>query len=58
LQPDPRAALERAANLHPLKRIGTPRDIAEAALFLASGAASFITGATLVVDGGLTIVGQ
>ncbi len=58
LQPDPQAALERAANLHPLKRIGTPRDIAEAALFLASDAASFITGATLVVDGGLTIVGQ
>lgn len=43
---------------HPLGRIGTPRDIAEAALFLASDAASFITGATLVVDGGMTIHGH
>lgn len=36
----------------PLKRIGTPEDIARAALYLASEAASFVTGTTLVVDGG------
>jgi len=36
----------------PLGRIGTPADVANAALFLASGEAAFITGATLVVDGG------
>lgn len=36
----------------PLGRIGTPQEIAQAALFLASEAATFITGTTLVVDGG------
>jgi NAD(P)-dependent dehydrogenase (short-subunit alcohol dehydrogenase family) len=36
----------------PLRRIGTPDDIARAALYLASDAASFVTGAVLVVDGG------
>jgi len=36
----------------PLRRIGTPEDIAQAALYLASDAAAFVTGATLVVDGG------
>lgn len=38
---------------HPLGRVGTPEEIAEAALFLASRRASFITGADLRVDGGL-----
>jgi NAD(P)-dependent dehydrogenase (short-subunit alcohol dehydrogenase family) len=36
----------------PLGRIGTPEDIARAALFLAGDASSFVTGTTLVVDGG------
>ncbi|RSN76910.1 SDR family NAD(P)-dependent oxidoreductase [Candidatus Methanodesulfokora washburnensis] len=43
--------LKDASN-RPLARIGRPEDIANAVLFLASGMASWITGATLVVDGG------
>jgi NAD(P)-dependent dehydrogenase (short-subunit alcohol dehydrogenase family) len=43
--------LEEAAQ-RPLRRIGRPEDIAQAALYLASDAASFITGTALVVDGG------
>ncbi len=44
-----RMALEKRV---PLKRLGTPQDIAAAMVFLASDAASYITGQTLVVDGG------
>jgi 2,5-dichloro-2,5-cyclohexadiene-1,4-diol dehydrogenase 1 len=39
---------------HPIGRIGEPHEIAEAAAFLLSDAASFITGACLLVDGGFT----
>ena len=39
----------------PLGELGTPEDIAHAMLFLASGAASYITGQTIVVDGGSTL---
>jgi len=43
---------ERIAALIPLRRLGVPDDIATAALFLASDAASWVTGQTFVVDGG------
>ncbi len=46
---------ERSGNANPIGRSGLPRDIAEAALFLASDAAGFITGTHITVDGGLTI---
>ena len=36
----------------PLGRLGTPRDVAHAVLFLASDEAAYITGTTIVVDGG------
>ncbi len=39
----------------PLGRLGTPRDVANAALFLASDEAAYITGTTIVVDGGQTL---
>ncbi len=39
----------------PLGRLGTPREVAEAVLFLASAESSFITGTTIIVDGGQTL---
>src|SRR5262245_41498112 len=45
-------ARARVAATVPLGRLGTPRDVANACLFLASPLASYITGATLVVHGG------
>lgn len=44
--------------LTPLRRIGEPKDIGGIAVFLASEAASFITGQMIVADGGVTIVGE
>jgi NAD(P)-dependent dehydrogenase (short-subunit alcohol dehydrogenase family) len=48
---------ELVAARTPLKRVGEPEDVARAALFLVSDAASWITGHTIVVDGGSLIGG-
>ncbi len=49
------AILERSTAGAPLKRIGEADEIAGAAVFLASKAAAFMTGQTMVIDGGVTI---
>lgn len=52
--PDTLKAAERGT---PLRRIGVPDDIAGAAVFLASRAGSWLTGQTIVIDGGVTVAG-
>lgn len=47
--------LQKDMDTYPLKRYGTPNDIANGAIFLLSDASSWITGHTLVIDGGKTI---
>lgn len=49
-------ASKQAAEITPLGRLGKPEEIAEVVTFLASEKASFITGTTIVVDGGYTCV--
>ena len=47
---------EKIMSTTPLKRLGQPQDIMAAVTFLASEASDFITGQTLCVDGGRTIL--
>jgi NAD(P)-dependent dehydrogenase (short-subunit alcohol dehydrogenase family) len=51
-QPDPAKARAEAGKLHALWRIGKPEEVGRVAVFLASDEASFVTGASVVVDGG------
>jgi NAD(P)-dependent dehydrogenase (short-subunit alcohol dehydrogenase family) len=49
------AVLERFRSMTPMGRVGTPADVAGAALYLASDAASWVTGVVLTVDGGMNL---
>ncbi|WP_308809569.1 SDR family oxidoreductase [Archangium lansingense] len=44
-----------AAQLHAMKRVADPDEIANAAVFLASGEASYITGSAFTIDGGVSL---
>jgi NAD(P)-dependent dehydrogenase (short-subunit alcohol dehydrogenase family) len=46
------ATYEKTVSTYPLRRIGEPDEIAGAAVFLAGSSGSFMTGQTLVIDGG------
>ncbi len=50
--PDRQVVDEEIKALHPIGRLGLPKDIAETVVWLASPSASFITGQEIVVDGG------
>jgi hypothetical protein len=51
------AAEERFNTSHPMRRMGLPEDLAGAAVLLGSRAGAYITGQTIVVDGGTVIAG-
>lgn len=52
--PNPEETKKNIDEMHPIGRIGKPEEIANAVLFLASDESSFVTGHSLIVDGGLT----
>jgi NAD(P)-dependent dehydrogenase (short-subunit alcohol dehydrogenase family) len=51
---DPGMYLKMSHEMQPIGRIGRPEEVAHAVLFLASDESSFVTGASLSVDGGST----
>jgi meso-butanediol dehydrogenase/(S,S)-butanediol dehydrogenase/diacetyl reductase len=53
-QPNREAFVDRVIALHPAGRLGTPTDIGNLAVWLASDLSSFVTGQVYVVDGGRT----
>lgn len=53
--PDPESTWRAVRNMHLLRRVARPEEVASVVVFLASTAASFITGAAIPVDGGLLI---
>jgi meso-butanediol dehydrogenase/(S,S)-butanediol dehydrogenase/diacetyl reductase len=50
-----RAFLEQAGSFHPMGRVGTPEEVAELILFLASDASAWTTGSVITVDGGISL---
>ena len=53
--PDPDALLKEVTDVYPMRRLADPVEIAYAVLFLASDESSFVTGYSLVADGGFTV---
>ena len=53
--PNPARLRQEVSSKYALRRIASPREVAQLAVFLASDASSFVTGSTMVVDGGLTV---
>jgi NAD(P)-dependent dehydrogenase (short-subunit alcohol dehydrogenase family) len=53
---DPEAERRRTCDMHPPKRIGRPEEVAMTAVFLASDEAPFINAATIVIDGGRSVL--
>ena len=53
-QADPAAAWQGLERMHPAGRVGVPADVGQLAVYLASDAASFVTGQIIVIDGGRT----
>lgn len=51
----PDGTVDRIREAIPMKRLGAPHEVAAAVAFLASDAASYVTGQTLIIDGGLTL---
>ena len=49
---------DEVASAYPLKRLGVPADVAGAVAFLVSDDAAWITGQTLLIDGGVTLAGR
>lgn len=54
---DPEMAWKDFQNIHPIGRVAEPREVAQACVYLASDEAAFITGTTIMVDGGYTVQG-
>ena len=54
-KPDPAAAKKEAEMHHPINRLGSSEEIANAALFMSSDECNFMIGANVVIDGGLTL---
>ena len=53
-QQDPQTAWEGLYKMHPVGRVGEPREVGQLAVYLASDASTFITGQVIVIDGGRT----
>ena len=51
--PDPDALRQRIADLNPMHRLGTAREVCDAVVFLASDAASYTSGCVIPIDGAL-----